>query len=80
MSQVAVVGLPEADNESVAAFVVRNPGFTFEASDLKEFLEGSLSPYKRPTLYFFVDTLPVTLSGKVRMPDLLILAQKSRNC
>ena len=80
VSQVAVVGRPEADKESVAAFVVRHPGFTFETSDLTEFLQSRLSPYERPTHYFFVETFPVTLSGKVRKPELLILAQKSRNC
>jgi acyl-CoA synthetase (AMP-forming)/AMP-acid ligase II len=63
----AVVGLPdEYYGEIVAAFVVRSPGSTVTATQLRDALRAELSGYKVPSKWFFVDGYPQTPSGKIQ--------------
>jgi acyl-CoA synthetase (AMP-forming)/AMP-acid ligase II len=63
---VAVVGVPDEQwGESVAAFVVRRSASTLGEHDVNEFARERLASYKKPTLVFFVDELPLTSTGKV---------------
>lgn len=63
----AVVGLPDDYyGEIVAAFVMRSPGSTVTASELREALRSEISGYKVPSVWIFVDEYPQTPSGKVQ--------------
>jgi len=70
----AVVGSPDATRgEVVKAFVVLADGFT--ASDalkleIQDFVKSATAPYKYPRQIDFVDSLPKTVSGKIRRVEL----------
>jgi fatty-acyl-CoA synthase len=65
VAEVAVVGRPDATwGETVAAFV-RRAADTTEA-DLHAHCRAHLAAYKTPTTWVFVDSFPLTASGKVR--------------
>jgi long-chain acyl-CoA synthetase len=68
----AVVGAPEADgNETVVAFVELAPGAVLNETKWAAHLRDNLAPYKRPTRVEWVESMPMTLSGKVLKKDLL---------
>ncbi len=70
--QSAVIGRPgEGGNEDILAFVqLARPGLV-EAGELKEFVAGRLSNYKRPSRILLVETLPASASGKILKHKLL---------
>lgn len=74
VAESAVVSSPdEKRGEVVKAFVVLAPGF--EASDelksqLQEHVKSVTAPYKYPRQVEFVDSLPKTVSGKIRRVEL----------
>lgn len=66
VSQVAVLGLPDADwGEAVTAFVVPEPGSKPDITTLLNHCKASLSKYKVPKHIHLVDSLPVTAYGKL---------------
>lgn len=76
VSGAAVVGVAEACNETVVAFVVPAPSSSvLDAEGLKAYLAARLAPYKKPSHVFLVDTLPLTSSGKVRKHELVASAR-----
>ena len=69
VADVAVVGAPdETWGEEVAAVVLPASGIDVvgQADQLYEFCRSRLATYKCPRLWFFVDDLPLTPSGKVQ--------------
>ena len=62
-----VVGLPDPTwGEVVCAVVVLGPGATLGRSDLRSYVAGTLTRYKRPRRYVLVDgPLPIGRTGKV---------------
>ena len=66
----AVVGLPdETRGELVSAFVVLSPGLKPSdalTGELQEHVKQTTAPYKYPRRVEFVDSLPKTISGKIR--------------
>jgi fatty-acyl-CoA synthase len=67
LAAAAVVGLPDDYYGEVAdAFVQLKPGCTVTAEELTEFLRPRLSGYKLPAHWYFVDSYPQTLSGKIQ--------------
>jgi acetyl-CoA synthetase/medium-chain acyl-CoA synthetase len=59
--------------EVVKAFVVLAPGFDGDAAlvkALQEHVKNVTAPYKYPRKIEFVDTLPKTVSGKIRRIEL----------
>ncbi|WP_246274542.1 class I adenylate-forming enzyme family protein [Hyphomicrobium sulfonivorans] len=54
-----------ADVSIIAAFIVRQPGASVEASDIETFAAERLAGYKRPRSIVFIDALPRTANGKV---------------
>jgi len=70
----AVIGAPdELRTEVVKAFVLLRPGHAggpeLEAS-IRNFVAARLSPHERPRDIEFVDSLPMTATGKIRRKDL----------
>lgn len=64
---VAVVGIPDARfGETVCAWIVRAPGGTIDTAGVISHCRGQLAHYKIPAHIRFVDTLPMTPSGKVQ--------------
>jgi len=56
--------------EEVVAFVQVSPASTLTREELAEHAAGHLAPYKRPTQIEFVESMPVTLTGKVMKDEL----------
>lgn len=65
VADVAVIGVPDdASGEAVLAYIV--PGArTPSTRELALFLRDRLAPFKRPTQYRFVDSIPRNPSGKI---------------
>jgi acyl-CoA synthetase (AMP-forming)/AMP-acid ligase II len=71
VSQVAVVGVPDEKwGETVAAFVVPDPGTELVGADLDAQLATRVASYKRPRRWEFVSELPRNASGKVLKREL----------
>jgi acetyl-CoA synthetase/medium-chain acyl-CoA synthetase len=70
----AAVAAPDADRGSVVkAFVVLRPGVrgTSElAAELQDHVKRITAPYKYPRIVEFVESLPKTVSGKIRRVEL----------
>jgi acyl-coenzyme A synthetase/AMP-(fatty) acid ligase len=74
VAESAVVSSPDdMRGEVVKAFVVLAPGFDGDATlvkALQEHVKNVTAPYKYPRRIEFVDTLPKTVSGKIRRIEL----------
>jgi fatty-acyl-CoA synthase len=67
VGDVAVVGIPDDKwGEQVAAFVRLSGDDAPTAAELSAFLRERLAAYKVPRTWVFVDTFPLTGSGKVQ--------------
>ena len=62
---VQVFGVPsEKYGEEVCAWVVLQSGETATAEDIRDFCQGQIAHYKIPRYVRFVDSLPMTVTGK----------------
>ncbi len=72
--EAAVVASPhELRSNAVKAFVILAPGYTASEALAKEiftYTEDHLARYKTPRIVQFVETLPKTISGKIRRVEL----------
>lgn len=67
VEEVAVIGLPDKlRGESVEAYIVVKDGQTLTEGQVKNYLKGQLTDFKRPRRIHFIDRLPKTASGKIR--------------
>ncbi len=67
ISDVQVVGVASHKyGEEVAAFVIRKQDAHITEADVCDYCRGKISRYKIPQHVFFVDTYPMTASGKVQ--------------
>ncbi|HCM27672.1 MAG TPA: AMP-binding protein [Treponema sp.] len=64
---VQVVGIGSAKyGEEVGAFVIRKDGAELAEEEVKDFCRGKISRFKIPRYVFFVDSFPMTASGKIQ--------------
>lgn len=71
VATAAVIGTPDPKwGEKVTAFVVRTPGATASAEELKHHCRELLAGYKVPQEIVLEDALPMTASGKVQKATL----------
>ncbi|MDP6573797.1 MAG: acyl-CoA synthetase [Rhodospirillales bacterium] len=74
VSMAAVVGVPDRlRTEAVKAFVLLRPGVAADEAlenDIRAFVKTRLSSHEYPRLIEFVDSLPMTTTGKIRRLDL----------
>ena len=64
---VEVVGVPSKKyGEQVGAFIKIKAGKELTEEAVQEFCRGKISRYKIPQYIFFVDTFPMTASGKIQ--------------
>jgi acetyl-CoA synthetase len=70
VANAAVVGSPDAERGNIVkAFVVLAPGRAGSAqlaAELQEHVRGKLAPYEYPKEIEFIDSLPLTTTGKVQ--------------
>ncbi len=80
VQDVAVVGLPhELLGEAVCACIVPIEGAIVTGEEIREWCRGALADYKVPDLVRFLDSFPLTGSGKIRRIELsrMISAEES---
>ncbi len=71
VSLVAVIGVPHRSHgEEVKAFVVKYAGDTTSEVDLIAWAKERIAGYKYPRVVEFVDTLPMTSTGKILKREL----------
>ena len=64
---VQVIGVPDKNyGEEVCACVILKQGETATEDELKEFIRENLSRHKMPRYIWFMDTFPMTASGKIQ--------------
>jgi acetyl-CoA synthetase/medium-chain acyl-CoA synthetase len=82
VAESAVVASPdEMRGEIVKAFVILAPGYTASpelASELQDHVKNVTAPYKYPREIEFVDSLPKTISGKIRRVELREMEQQQK--
>jgi fatty-acyl-CoA synthase len=67
VAEAAVVGIPDPHwGEVVAAFIRPAPGESPSEEDLRAHCREHLAPYKTPARWQFVDSFPLTASGKIQ--------------
>ena len=71
---VAVIGVPDpVRGEVVKAFIVPREGVTVDdavRADVQGFVKARLSAHEYPRQIEFRDSLPLTITGKIRRKDL----------
>jgi long-chain acyl-CoA synthetase len=72
VSLAAVVGVPhESHGEEIKAFVILNPGATLTEDELVAWSKEQMASYKYPRIVAFVDSLPMTATGKILKRELV---------
>jgi fatty-acyl-CoA synthase len=67
VAEVAVAGLPDAKyGEVVAAWVVPRPGESVTPDELRHYCQGQIAYFKIPQYLMVVESLPRTVTGKIR--------------
>ena len=67
VADVTVVGLPDAKyGEELCAWIILHPGQTSDAEEIKMFCDKQIARFKVPRYIRFVDTFPMTVTGKVQ--------------
>jgi len=67
IKDIQVAGIPhETYGEEVGAFVILKEGARLVEEDVREFCRGKISRFKVPKYVFFVDSYPMTASGKIQ--------------
>ena len=67
VSDVQVVGLPDARlGEAVLAWIKLKPGETAAEEEIREFCRGRIAHFKVPQYIRFVDSFPMTVTGKIQ--------------
>lgn len=65
--EVQVIGVSDAKyGEEIMAWVQLKPGEQATAEELREFCKGQISHYKIPRYFKFVDSFPMTVTGKIQ--------------
>jgi fatty-acyl-CoA synthase len=67
IGDVQVIGVPdERYGEEICAWVVLRDGEELDEDELREFCRGRIARFKIPRYVRFVDTFPMTVTGKVQ--------------
>ncbi|BDG43227.1 AMP-binding protein [Saccharococcus caldoxylosilyticus] len=74
---VQVVGVPdEKYGEEVMAWIILKEGQTATAEEIREFCRGKISRHKIPRYIEFIDSYPMTASGKIQKFKLREMAKQ----
>jgi fatty-acyl-CoA synthase len=67
IADVQVIGVPdERYGEELMAWVVTRPGAALSTEEVRDFCRGQIAHYKIPRYVKFVDSFPMTVTGKVQ--------------
>jgi fatty-acyl-CoA synthase len=67
VADVQVIGVPdERYGEIVCAWIVLRAGEELTEADVKDFCQGKIARFKIPQLVRFVDSFPMTVTGKIQ--------------
>ena len=67
ISDVQVIGVPDAKyGEELCAWIVLKAGQSATAENIRDFCKGKIAHYKVPRHIKFVDTFPMTITGKIQ--------------
>jgi fatty-acyl-CoA synthase len=67
IQDVQVIGVPDAKyGEELCAWVIVRPGSTVDANAIRAFCKPRIANYKIPRYFKFVDSFPMTVTGKVQ--------------
>jgi fatty-acyl-CoA synthase len=67
VKDVQIVGVPSKKyGEEVGAFIILHPEVTMTEEDVRDYCRGQISRFKIPRYVFFVDSYPLTSSGKIQ--------------
>jgi fatty-acyl-CoA synthase len=67
ISDVQVIGVPdEKYGEELMAWVKLRPGASLTGEEIRAYCRGKVATYKIPKYYKFVDSFPMTVSGKIQ--------------
>jgi len=77
VSDVHVIGVPSYKyGEEVMAWVKLKDGKTTTGDLLSEYCKGQIATYKIPRYWKFVDTFPITVTGKIRKVEMREISTK----
>ncbi len=80
MQEAAVVGSPDVIRGLIVkAFIILKPGYQPSealAKDIQRYVKRVTAPYKYPRAIEFVESLPKTISGKIKRYELRELEMK----
>ena len=80
IKDVQVVGIASKKyGEEVGAFIILHSGAAMDEEDLRDFCRGKISRFKIPKYVFFVDSFPMTGSGKIQKYLLREMGDKKVN-
>ena len=81
VAEIAVFGIPDDYyGEELAAWIQLHPGETCNPEAIQEYCKNKLAHCKIPKLIRFVESFPMTVTGKLqkfRMREIMISEQKS---
>jgi fatty-acyl-CoA synthase len=67
VADVQVIGVPdERYGEELMAWVILRPGASLTEAEVKDFCRGQIAHFKIPRYVKFVDSFPMTVTGKVQ--------------
>jgi len=71
IADAQVIGVPDLKyGEEIAAWVQLEAGESLEAEELQEWCRGQIAHFKIPRHIMFVDSFPMTVTGKVRKVEM----------
>ncbi len=77
VSDVQVIGVySEKYGEEVMACVKPRPGYDISAESLDAYCRGKIATFKIPRYWKFVDTFPMTVTGKIRKVEMREISEK----
>lgn len=77
ISDVQVIGVySEKYGEEVMAWVKTRPGYEVSADTLDAYCRGRIATFKIPKYWKFVDSFPMTVTGKIRKVEMREIAEK----
>ena len=75
IKEVQVIGVPDPKfGEELMAWIQLNEGATLTEADVKAFCQGQIARYKVPRYVKFVESFPMTVTGKMQK---FVMRQKS---
>jgi fatty-acyl-CoA synthase len=64
---VQVIGIPDPKfGETVCAWIIRRDGKELDEKGVRDFCRGEIARFKIPRYVRFVDSFPMTISGKIQ--------------